>query len=500
MRWRVSVWWWLSFSLGIAGFLASLVLPPVLRISPDVVGIALQHLPAVEVSIQRTLGLLWWMFWWWIGEVVPLPVTALLPAVVGPLLGLVSADGTAEPLTVGIFLRGYADPVILLFLGSFLIAEGMRKHGLDRWLALRLLSWRWALRSPRHLLGAIMLGTAAISMWVNNTATAAMVMPLVVGIVELLRRQSSKAVHGISPESLVLAVAWAASIGGMMTVVGTAPNGIALGILRQHGVSVSFVEWLGIGLPVGVLLLSVGWALLAWRGGLPRVSLYEIQAQLQQEYGAGAGLSSAARRTVIVFAGVVLGWIGLPGLLWLFPALEGLELWNIALCGAVLLFLIPAGKGLQPILDWEDLQRIDWGTLLLFGGGLTLSALMTQTGTAQILTHTLVEILAGLPPVIVVGGVLLGANFATELMSNTALASLLLPLLASSLPHLGLPLTTPVIAAAMVSSCAFMLPMGTPPNAIAYGTRLLSLPFMVRVGLLMNLLSTAVLMLVVLVA
>ncbi|GBD07724.1 Sodium-dependent dicarboxylate transporter SdcS [bacterium HR21] len=490
---RAPLRWWLTLSVGVLGFVASLVLPPLLAVPPGVLAVAPEQMPTVVLSIQRVLGLLWWMFWWWIGEVVPLPMTALLPALVGPLLGLVSGQTTvAEPLPLRTFLQGYVDPVVLLFLGSFLIAEALRKHGLDQWSALRVFSWRWALRSPRRLLGAVMLSTAVVSMWVSNTATAAMVMPIALGILEVLRRAGLRDDLGAFPQALVLAVAWASSIGGMVTVVGTAPNGIALGVLRQHGVELGFLEWLLFGVPVGICVLSGAWLILVWRLRLPDIPLRALREELQREYWQNKKLSPGARRVAVVFAGVVCAWIALPLLAMLSPVLKVLDLWNVALGGALLLFLLPSGARGEPLLGWDQAQRIDWGTLLLFGGGLTLSAVLTQTGAAQVLTHLLVRALDGLPPIVVAAGILLVANFSTELVSNTALASLLLPLVAASVPALGLPLEGCVIAAAMVSSCAFMLPIATPPNAIAYGTRLLPLPVMVRVGVLMNLLSTAV--------
>jgi len=480
--------WWLGLLLGVGGFIVGMVLPPV---EPLVRQVSAQGVgDAVEVarSIQHVLALLWWMLCWWIGEVVPLPVTALLPALVGPLLGLVQpqSDGGVRALPLRAFLQGYADPIVFLFLGSFLLAEALREYGIDRRWGLWLLSRRVVLRSPRYLLLAVMVGGAFLSMWMNNTATAAVLMPVVVGIV--FRLQGSASEQGLAA-ALVLGVAWAASIGGMMTVVGTAPNGIAVAVLRQHGVEVDFLRWLGYGLPAGGILLVVAWRVLVWSFRVP----VRFPHAVEEVVGQGREPLSAkgAWRVLGVFLVVVLLWLLAP----VVPLLRGVEVWMVALAGAVALFVLPAGEGGKRLVSWEVAQRIDWGTLLLFGGGLSLSGLLVETRAAAVLTQMLAGALAGTSPLLMIGVLLLVANFATELVSNTALAALLLPLVVPLLPQLGIPVEPVAIAVAMVSSCAFMLPVGTPPNAIAYATRCVPLSRMIAVGIRMNLLSTLVLVL-----
>ncbi len=495
--------WWAGLLLGLVGFGLLVLLPPlpVLYQAVGALGVASEHLQPVAVSIQRVFALLWWMLWWWVGEVVPLPVTALLPAVVGPLLGLVRVQGEeVQALPLRSFLHGYADPIVLLFLGSFIVAEALREYGLDQRWALWLLSRRWVVQTPHRLLLSVMAATAALSMWMNNTATAAMLMPVVVGILAHVRTQLPAAVLQRLGMALVLGVAWAASIGGMMTIVGTAPNGIAVGVLRQHALELSFLGWLQYGVPAGVGLLVVGWRVLLWRARVAQVPLHTMYDRVIEYYRHLPPLEPAAWRVLFVFAGVVLGWLVTPFLAELVPALKGFDIWSIALAGAMALFVIPAPRQRGALLSWKAAQRIEWGTLLLFGGGLSLSGLLVETKAAAVVAQVLIGISEWVPPVVLLFVLLLGANFGTEVMSNTALVALLLPLIVPLVVAVGLPVKATLVAMAMVSSCAFMLPVATPPNAIAYTTGLVRLPDMVRVGVLMNCISTLVLTALVLVS
>jgi len=473
-----------------------LLLPPlpVFQEAVVAIGTAREHVVPVTLSVQRVLALLCLMSWWWVGEVVPLPVTALLPALVGPLLSLVRLhEGELQAMPLRSFVQGYADPIVLLFLGSFILAEALREYGIDRRWALLLLSRRWVTRSPRRLVLSIMVATAVTSMWMNNTATAAMLMPVVVGIFNRLQRYPTKAPLQRLGMALALGVAWASSIGGMMTVVGTAPNGIAVGVLRQQGIEVSFLRWLQYGIPVGMVLLIIGWLVLVARIHLPWQELRAVRGYIVEEYRQLPPLDAAAWRVLLVVGSVVSAWLFVPFLALWFPVLRGVDVWNIALAGGIALFLIPASQRRGALLSWQAAQRIDWGTLLLFGGGLSLSGLLVESKAAVVLTHVLTAEAVHIPPLLAMALLLLAGNFATELISNTALASLLLALIVPFLKALGIPVEPAIIALAMVTSCAFMLPVATPPNAIAYATRLFSLPAMMRVGIWMNLLATFVL-------
>ena len=490
--------WWVLLVAGPLGLLAAVVAPPLGIFEEPLrqLGVTPEALPMMERTVQRVLGLLWWMLCWWLGEVAPLAVTALLPATIAPLLGLLrwKSNGGVQPIVASEILRAYADPVVLLFLGSFLLAQALRQYELDRRWALWMLSRTGVTRTYARVLLVLMLAVMSVSAWLNNTATAALFMPVAVGIAQQIRLPQS----GMAT-AFVLGVAWAASIGGMTTIVGTAPNGIAVGVLRQYGAEIGFVQWLSFGLPAGIVLLLCGWAVLRWRFQLSGAVDAAAQEYLLRSYLELARLSPAQRRVIAVGTAVVLGWLLQP-LLQRLPGLHWLQEWNTVLLGAVLLFVLSAGRGEGALLEWRHAQQIDWGTLLLFGGGLALSGLLVQTQTAAVLTRLLTDALGGVPVMVSIFGLLLAANLSTEVLSNTALAALLLPVVAPLLPVLGLPQLPMVVAMAMATSCAFMLPVATPPNAIAYATGMVSLPQMVRVGVAMNLLSTVVLGLLVLLA
>ena len=483
--------WWVLLVAGPLGLLAAVVAPPLGIFEEPLrhLGVAPEALPMMEQTVQRVLGLLWWMLCWWLGEVVPLAVTALLPAAVAPLLRLLrwESTGGAQPIAATELLRAYADPIVLLFLGSFLLAQALQRYELDRRWALWMLSRAGVARTYPRVLLVLMVAVMSVSAWLNNTATAALFMPVAVGIAQQIGQP-----RGGMAAACVLGVAWAASIGGMTTIVGTAPNGIAVGVLRQYGMEIGFVQWLAFGLPAGVVLLLCGWMVLRWRFRLSGAMDAAAQEYLLRSYRELAPLSPAQRRVIAVGAAVVLGWLLQP-LLQQLPGLRWLQEWNTVLLGAMLLFVLPAGRNEGALLEWRHAQQIDWGTLLLFGGGLALSGLLVQTQTAAVLTRLLTDALGSVPVMVSVLGLILAANLSTEVLSNTALVALLLPVVTPLLPALSLPQLPMVVAIALATSCAFMLPVATPPNAIAYATGILPLPQMVRTGVAMNLLSTVVL-------
>ncbi len=483
--------WWVLLVAGPLGLLVAVAAPPLGIFEEPLrqLGVTPEALPMMERTVQCMLGLLWWMLCWWLGEVVPIAVTALLPAAIAPLLGPLrwESSGGAQPIAATELLRAYADPIVLLFLGSFLLAQALQRYELDRRWALWMLSRAGVARTYPRVLLVLMLAVMSVSAWLNNTATAALFMPVAVGIAQQLGQP-----HGGMAAACVLGVAWAASIGGMTTIVGTAPNGIAVGVLRQHGVEIGFVQWLAFGFPAGMLLLLCGWMVLRQHFRLSGAMEPGVQEYLLRSYHELAPISPAQRRVIAVGTAVVLGWLLQP-LLQQLPGLHWLQEWNTVLLGAMLLFVLPAGKGKGALLEWRHAQQIDWGTLLLFGGGLALSGLLVQTQTAAVLTRLLTDALGSVPVMVSVFGLILAANLSTEVLSNTALAALLLPVVAPLLPVLGLPQLPMVVAMAMATSCAFMLPVATPPNAIAYATGILPLLQMVRVGVAMNLLSTVVL-------
>jgi len=430
------------------------------------------------------LGLL--MAVWWITEAIPLAATALLPLVLTPLLGIGSIQDAAHP---------YANPVIFLFLGGFLIAAAVEHCGLHRRLALSVLGVVGS--RPSRLLAGFMLATALISMWVSNTATVMMMLPMALSITALVARDgagSDAARSGFST-ALLLGVAYAASIGGLGTLIGTPPNALLAGFMsQQYGTTIGFAEWMLVGVPLVTVALPICWFLLA------RV-LYRVDAL---DTAGGTAFLAQARsvlgplsRTEVVVGGVTaltaLAWMTRP---LLGRVIHGLSDTGIAIGGALLLFVIPVSwrEGRFP-LTWREAARVPWSILLLFGGGLSLAEAIQGSGLADWIGDRL-AVVGSAPLPVTVAVITLLIVFLTEITSNTATAATFIPIVASLADGLGIAPMLLVVPAALSASCAFMLPVATPPNAIVYGSERLSAGAMARAGLGLNLVMTALIVLV----
>lgn len=432
----------------------------------------------LEPEAHRLAAVLALCVTFWISEAVPLPVTALLGPSLAVLLGVARAREA---------FAAFADPVIFLFLGSFLIAEALRVHGLDRRIALRVLALPGVAASPRRVRLALVLVAAGLSMWMSNTATAAMLLPVALGLVGALRAAGSSE----SPRALLLLVGFGASLGGVATPVGTPPNLIGLGFLeRLAGRSIDFLTFMAIGVPLSLLLTGV--LLLILRFLVPAPGGGGIEDFVERERRSLAAFGPAQKACLTVFAAAVVLWL-LPGfvaLLGLAPAhplgrlAERLEEAVVALVCAAALFFWPSGE--RRVLGWSDGQRVDWGTLMLFGGGLALGKLMFDTKLAAVLGQAAIEAtgvrsLWGLTALALATAIGL-----TELTSNVAAVNMLAPLVVALARDLGVPVVPPVLATCFGASMAFMFPISTPPNAIVYGTGLVPFTFMVRVGVLLD--------------
>lgn len=419
----------------------------------------------------KMLAVMAWIVLWWIFETIPLAVTSLL----GPLLCILI--GVAPPAKA---LEGFSNPVIFLFLGGFLIAQAMRRHGVDQAIAARIIGLGvFRLGLMRNALG-LYVSAFFLSMWISNTATAAVLMP--VGLL-MLSRIEENARARVAPIFL-LGLAYSCSIAGITTPVGSPPNAIALGMLREvMGVTIPFLQWMLFALPAALLLFGI----------LLLVVSMKIRAELrggevdQAVLFVGNALNSNQRLVMSVLGGAIFLWLA-PSL---FPALP-LGSSTVALIAAVLLFILPL-KSATKLLDWEEAKKIDWGTLLLFGGGLSLGNLIFETGLAAELKSFLPSrdgSYGFLFPLIAVSV----AIFLTELTSNTATANLIVPVLLAGAGFLGGQTLATVFAATLACSLAFMLPVATPPNAIIYSSGRVQIRQMVRLGLWMNLISIGVLL------
>jgi len=442
--------------------------------------------PAFSPESWRVLGLTLFMAIWWVTEAAPIPVTALMPIAVLPALGVVPIGEATAP---------YANPLIFLFVGGFAVALAVQRWNLHRRVALKILQVSGS-RLDR-LIGGFMAATAGLSMWVSNTATAALMLPIALSVLALV--ESDREAHeGDSRPAiaLLLGIAFAANIGGMATLIGSPPNALTAAFLNErYDLQIDFVQWLIMGVPISAtLLLFTWWSLTHWVFPVHRIRLSGLGDLLTGQREDLGGWSPAERRVALVFGLVALAWLFRPLLNQWFP----LELTDagIAILGAAVLFIVPSGRPEQRcLLAWENTRDLPWGVLLLVGGGLSLGAAIEGSGLAALTAQTL-HGAVDLPFWVLVTGVIVLTMTLSHVTSNTATAATLLPLVAALALQAQ---TAPLLLAAPVAlaaSAAFMLPVATPPNAIIFGSDRLTVLNMVRGGALPSLAAILLLILV----
>jgi len=424
----------------------------------------------LTVTGWRTLGGAVLMAVFWISEILPFPVTALLPLVLFPAAGIASVSAAAAP---------FSNQVIYLFLGGILIALAMESTNLHRRIALRIIGM--AGFGQRAVVGGFLMAAFFVSMWVNNTAVTVMMLPIAVSVLRLFQREEDRS---FAP-ALVLAVAYGASIGGMSTLVGTAPNAILAGFLEEtHGIELGFLGWMILALPVSLLLAVTTWLVLtrlAFRvSPEPLPGGREI---LTREHAALGPMSREQKTVAVVFFITASLWIARGFLEEWLPWLNDT---TIAMAGGISLFILPVRRGSpERILAWNDALKIPWDVLVLIGGGLSLAAAIQKNGVAEWIGG-FTQALGWLPTAAVVFLVVLLIVWFTEITSNAATTSTFLPIVAAMAVALG---ESPVMlsaAVALSSSCAFMLPVATPPNAIVFGSGRVTLHEMMRAGVWLN--------------
>jgi solute carrier family 13 (sodium-dependent dicarboxylate transporter), member 2/3/5 len=442
---------------------------------------------------------------WWMTEAFPLPVTSLVPIVALPLLGILEIDDATSP---------YASPIVFLFLGGFVIALAMERQGLHLRVALHTV--RLVGTQPRRMVLGVMVATALLSMWVSNTAATLMMLPIGLSVLGLAAGDHATAGNGragavtdviTDPAQrrfavcMVLAIAYAATIGGLATLIGSPPTLVMAGYVREaFGISIGFADWMALGVPLAAVFLAIAWVFLtrvAFPTDLPAVT--EGRRVIREQLD-GLGRTSPGEWLVLgVFVTTAALWVGhepiagIDRVVDALPVVAYLSDEAIAVGAAILLLTLPVpGRGAESALPWSAAQKgLPWGVLLLFGGGLSLAAGVGETGLDSYL-GALMSGLGTLPLVLLIAATALTVLLLTELTSNTATAATFVPVLAGVAVAAGLEPMTLLIPAALAATCSFMLPVGTPPNAIVYASGHVTIGQMARTGMVLNLIGVVV--------
>ena len=428
-----------------------------------------------------------WVAIWWITEAIPIAAASMLPMVLFPLTGALGMKATTTT---------YFSPLVVLFLGGFIIALAIEKWQLHQRIALYTIQWIGT--NSRMVILGFMVATWFLSMWISNTATALMMLPIGMAIAKkigaLKAPNSTLDNHQNFEKALMLSIAYAASIGGVATLIGTPTNAIFAAVsMELYQQKASFAQWFAFGLPLSLLLLFMGWFYLtrvAFR--LKEQSATEARSEIKKQVAALGSMSREERLVAIIFSLTALAWMLRSFVLT--QLLPGINDTVIAIIGALILFIIPGKEKGSRLMDWETAKQLPWGVLLLFGGGLSIAAGFRQSELALWLGQQLNGI-AVLPYFATLFLLVLIVNFFTEITSNVATASVLLPVLAALAQSVGVHPYGFMVAACTAASCAFMLPVATPPNAIAYSSGALTMQDMVQAGLWMNLISSVVIFL-----
>lgn len=441
-------------------------------------GIVYAILPGdLDQTARITAAIATLMALWWMTEAIPLAATALVPLVAFPALNVATIGEVAPP---------YANPIIFLFMGGFLLALALQRWNLHRRIAL--LTVLLIGTKPRQLIGGFMITTGFLSMWVSNTATAVMMLPIGISVLVLVAKMDT---GGKPPKNfgiaLMLGIAYSASIGSLGTIIGTPPNALMVGYMAEtHGVTIGFGQWMLVGVPMAVVFMAITWFLLTFVFFKPEIKEIPggramIQSELRKLGRAGTG----EKLVLIIFVLAAAAWISVP-LLW-----PGSNIADavIAMAVALVLFLTPANlRTGVPLLIWSSAQKLPWDILILFGGGLSLSSQFSATGLSQWVGDQVAS-LHVFPLVLIIAAIAAIVLLLTELTSNTATAAAFLPLIGGVAIGIGVDPLLLVIPVAIAATCAFMLPVATPPNAIAFSSGHIQITDMIKGGIWLNLVA-----------
>ncbi len=449
----------------------------------------LQPFDNLNIQAQRTIAVAFWMLIWWITEAVSISVTALLPIVLLPVLKVTNIFTASSP---------YASPIVFLFMGGFIIALAMEKWQLHRRIALNIVSLTGT--NANGIIMGFMLAAATLSMWISNTAATVMMLPIATSVIHLLMKKAegSEKQKNIFSLSIMIGIAYAANIGGIATIIGTPPNVAFAGFIEEtYGMEISFKDWLMVGLPFSVLLLGIAYLLIVKIIYPNQLGNFSGSRELiRSEIDRLGKISFQEKAVLIVFFCTACLWIFRTFINHLIPSFEISDP-GIAMMAAIMMFVIPSKKNTEKadntfILVWKDTEKLPWGILLLFGGGLSLANAFRQTGLINTIGESAAAMGSGNTVWIIV---LLIATilFMTEVMSNIALITVFLPVIAGIALAFDIDPLLVTIPVTMASSCAFMLPMSTPPNAIVFASGHIKIPQMVKVGLWLNMIAIIVL-------
>ncbi len=451
--------------------LAGLLLFIIMLFSKPVSGLSVQGWRTAAVGILMAL--------WWISEIIPIATTALLPLIFFPLLQIADIKSTALP---------YANPIIFLFMGGFIIAIAMQEWNLHKRIALNIIQIIGF--KPRNIILGFMISVAFISMWVSNTAATLMMLPIAVSVIEISTKNDIK--NKSNPQYknfaviLMLCIAYSSNIGGIGTIIGSPTNALFIGFINEvYGMQISFTQWLIIGLPVVLLGLPVTYFILTYITFPLKFKRIEGgKDYIREEINKLGRMKKAEVLVVIIFILTASLWIVRPVIE---PFIPGLSDAGIAIFGAVLMFIVPLNiKHGKFLLSWNAAEKLPWGMLILFGGGLTLAGAIQRTGLAEWIGGYFINISWMNTMVIILIITLVIITF-TQLTSNVATISAFLPIIGSAALGMGENPLFFAIPATIGASCAFMLPVSTPPNAIAYGSGYVTIPQMAKAGILLNL-------------
>ena len=451
-------------------------------------GILFAPFELVSPELDPVIGVASWMIVWWITEAVSISVTALLPLALFPLLGIMDIRAASA---------NYANPIVYLFFGGFVIALALEKVQLHKRIALSIL--RITGTKANGIVLGFMIATALMSMWISNTASTVVMLPIAVSVITLLMDDADGFTKNDQNFALaiMLGIAFAANIGGMSTLIGTPPNSVMLAFLNEtYQIDIGFFQWMKLGVPFSILMLAIAYFFIV-KVFYPN-HLGQIQSSgdvIQGELEKLGPMSKGEKLVLAIFLLTAVAWMMRGALNSWFPNL-GLTDTTISMIAAVAMFVVPVNlrKGEFP-LDWKDTSRLPWGILVLFGGGLALASGLAGGGFIDMIGEYIAS-KSGWSTWAIMSVLIVLMLFMTELMSNVALVTILVPLVVGIAIGLDAPILQMVIPVTLASSCAFMLPMATPPNAIVFASGHVRVHQMARIGVVLNLL--AVLLLIVL--